>query len=113
MSIREILKANLKFYRKKRGLTQEQLAEKINCNPKYISGIESRNKFPSAETIDALADALGISPAQLFDEKGSPKNTIAFDAEKFTDEVVDGLHALVRHDILNFLDKKLQVQDKR
>ncbi|MDE6774118.1 MAG: hypothetical protein K2J14_05760, partial [Treponemataceae bacterium] len=62
---------------------------------------------------DALADALGISPAQLFDEKGSPENTIAFDAQKFTNEVVDGLHDLVRHDILNFLDKKLQLQNKR
>ncbi len=113
MSVREILKANLKFYRKERGLTQEQLAEKINCNPKYISGIESRNKFPSAETIDALADALEISPAQLFDEKGSPENTVAFNAQKFTDEVVDGLHNLVRRDILNFLDKKLQIQSKR
>lgn len=107
MAIREIFKRNLKYYRKKRGLTQEQLAELINCNPKYISEIESRNKFPSAEVIDALALALGISASQLFEEEGSPENAAAFDRERFTDELVDGLHRLIRRDVLSFLQTRL------
>ena len=107
MTTREIFKRNLKYYRKKKGLTQEQLAELVNCNPKYISGIESRNKFPSAETIDALASVLEISAAQLFEEEGSPRNAAAFDKEQFAEELITGLHELIREDVLNFLEEKL------
>ena len=107
MTTREIFKRNLKYYRKKKGLTQEQLAELVNCNPKYISEIESRNKFPSAETIDALASVLEISAAQLFEEEGSPRNMAAFDKEQFTEELVNGLHELIREDVLSFLERRL------
>lgn len=83
------------------------MAELVNCNPKYISGIESRNKFPSAETIDALASVLEISAAQLFEEEGSPRNVATFDKEQFAEELVTGLHELIREDVLNFLEEKL------
>ena len=107
MTIREIFKRNLKYYRKKRGFTQEQLAELINCNPKYISEIESRNKFPSAEVIDALALALEVPVSQLFADEGSPENTAAFDPQQFTQELVSGLHQLIRQDVLSFLERRL------
>ena len=83
------------------------MAELVNCNPKYISEIESRNKFPSAETIDALASVLEISAAQLFEEEGSPRNMAAFDKEQFTEELVTGLHELIRQDVLSFLERSL------
>lgn len=92
MTVREIFKSNLKYYRKKNAVTQEQLAELINCNSKYISEIESRNKFPSAETIDAICDALKIKPAQLFDEEGSPENVISFDKHRFSEQIAGELH---------------------
>ena len=40
----------------------------------YIGAIEACGRFPSPETIDKIADALGIRPAVLFDEFGSPEN---------------------------------------
>ena len=107
MTTREIFKRNLKYYRKKKGLTQEQLAELVNCNPKYISEIESRNKFPSAEVIDALALALEVPVSQLFADEGSPENTAAFDPQQFTQELVSGLHQLIRQDVLSFLARSL------
>ena len=78
MSIREIFRQNLRYYRKKCGLTQEALSEKIGLNPKYITNIEAQSKFPSAETIDAIALALNIKPSQLFIEEGCPVNTVLF-----------------------------------
>ena len=97
----------LKELRKEKNLTQEQLAELINCNPKYISEIESRNKFPSAEVIDALALALEVPVSQLFADEGSPENTAAFDPQQFTQELVSGLHQLIRQDVLSFLERRL------
>ena len=37
---REILKINIKYYRIKANLTQEELAEKTNLTSKYISDLE-------------------------------------------------------------------------
>ena len=40
----------------------------------YIGDMEARERFPSAETIDKIADALNMRPSTLFEEMGSPKN---------------------------------------
>lgn len=74
MGIRHIFIQNLKFYRKKAGLTQEKLAEAIGMSTAYIGDMEARERFPSAETIDKIADALNIRTSELFDEFGSPEN---------------------------------------
>ena len=73
MGIRHTFIQNLKFYRKKCGLTQEKLAEAIGMSTAYIGDMEARERFPSAETIDKIAAALGIRPAVLFDETASPE----------------------------------------
>ena len=79
MSVRETFKNNLRYYRKKNNLTQEELSEKIGLNLNYIADIESRAKFPTAENIDAIATALDIHPAQLFLEQDTPVNSVNFD----------------------------------
>lgn len=80
MGIRQIFIQNLKYYRKQAGLTQEKLAEKIEMSTSYIGDMEARERFPSAETIDKIANALNISVSTLFNERGSPesiKNTFS------------------------------------
>ena len=74
MGIRHTFIQNLKFYRKQAGLTQEKLAEAIGMSTAYIGDMEARERFPSAETIDKIAEALNIKTAVLFDEFGSPEN---------------------------------------
>ena len=39
----------------------------------YIGDMEARERFPSPETIDKIAEALSIRPSVLFDEFGSPE----------------------------------------
>ncbi len=75
MGIRHIFIQNLKYYRKQAGLTQEKLAEKIEMSTSYIGDMEARERFPSAETIDKIADALDIPVSLLFNERGSPVST--------------------------------------
>ena len=73
MSIRHTFIQNLKYYRKQRGLTQERLAEAVGMSTSYIGDMEARERFPSPETIDKIAEALSIRPSVLFDEFGSPE----------------------------------------
>ncbi len=107
MSIREIFRQNLRYYRKKSGLTQESLSEKIGLNPKYITNIESQSKFPSAETIDAIAEALGINPSQLFIEQGCPVNVVQFDKNAFTENLVCGISKEIKNEVIKYLEKNL------
>ena len=72
MGVRKTFIQNLKFYRKRAGLTQEKLAEAIGMSTAYIGDMEARERFPSAETIDKIAAALGIHPSTLFDDHGNP-----------------------------------------
>jgi transcriptional regulator with XRE-family HTH domain len=107
MSIREIFRQNLRYYRKKCGLTQEALSEKIGLNPKYITNIEAQSKFPSAETIDAIALALNIKPSQLFIEEGCPVNTVLFNKDVFIENLVGGISDEIRKEVCRYLEKNL------
>ena len=55
----------LKHKRRELGLTQEELAEKADLDPTYVSSIERGERNVSLGNIDALAQALMISPKEL------------------------------------------------
>jgi len=48
------------------GLSQEELAFKIGVHRTYLGGIERGERNPSLKNIDLIANALGISLAELF-----------------------------------------------
>lgn len=56
--------------RKVAKITQEKAAEAAHLNAKYLGEIERGEKRPSFEAIIALANALGVSPATLFQFDG-------------------------------------------
>jgi len=60
------LSKKIKEIRKKRGITQERLAELTKTSYKYIQRIEGKNP-PDVRltTIEKLAKALKIKPAEL------------------------------------------------
>lgn len=62
----------LRTARVSRGLTQEQLAERSGVHQTTISDLEiGRVATPSWPTASRLADALGVSPADLFPVESS------------------------------------------
>ena len=60
------------YYRKLRGLTQEQLAEKLELSPAFIGNVEAPNvnKAVSLDTLFDVAAALDVPPYKFlqFDE---------------------------------------------
>ena len=67
MNIKNLFGLKIKEYRKKKNLTQAQLAELVNVDDKHISCIESGKNFPSADLIERLATSLGVEPKDLFE----------------------------------------------
>ncbi len=57
---------NLKRLRKLRKLTQEQLAEQVGVDFRYISYLENAKSFPSCDLIEKLVKALGVEYVDLF-----------------------------------------------
>lgn len=53
--------------RKEKGLTQEQLSEKVGVSVEFISYLERGIHGPSFHTLDKIAKALGVSVKELFD----------------------------------------------
>ena len=69
--LRTVFIRNLKFYRKKKGLRQLDLALEIGKSSNYINSIENGKYFPSPETIEKICVFLDIEPMRLFD-MGNP-----------------------------------------
>ena len=57
----------IRKYRKESGLTQEQLAERINVNKSRISNWEQGINRPDADILGAICRALNVSPSDLLD----------------------------------------------
>jgi len=66
ISLRTVLAFNMKEQRRILGITQTQLAEKVNTSTNYIALIETEKKFPKPEMLERIASALGIEPPSLF-----------------------------------------------
>ena len=61
------------YCRKKRGYTQEALAEMINKSPNFLAQVESTGttKGVSLETLFKIAEVLEIPPAKLLEDDSS------------------------------------------
>ena len=51
--------------RERRGLTQEQLAERAEVSATYVGFIERGDNVPTLTIILQVASALGVSPSEL------------------------------------------------
>ncbi|MDR0453087.1 MAG: helix-turn-helix transcriptional regulator [Treponema sp.] len=58
----------MKRYRKILSLSQMALAEKVGCSTPLIGNIEINRRFPSAENINRIANALEVKISDLFAE---------------------------------------------
>ena len=65
-STKDIFKQNLKYYRKKKGFTQEKLSELCGISSDYLSEIERGRKTPSFTRMDLICKALDIEAYKLF-----------------------------------------------
>jgi transcriptional regulator with XRE-family HTH domain len=84
------LGARIRQARKAQQLTQEVVAERVGIDPKSLSGIENNKFRPSVDTLEALAEAMGVSIHSFF------KQDAPNDAAPTTLKVVRGhLHEFI------------------
>lgn len=59
----------IKKFRTRKHLTQQQLAEKVNLSVDFISLVERGERSPSFESLQKIADTLGVKVSMLFEEE--------------------------------------------
>jgi repressor LexA len=67
------------FYRKKAGLTVQQLADKAGVSRVHLSNLKSGAKGLSLDVLKRIADALNCSPADLITENNNLKIPVIAD----------------------------------
>lgn len=67
--IRKIVSENMKYYRKIKNISQEQLAFLTGLHRTYISSVECKNRNISIESLAKIAEALEIEPYKLLIER--------------------------------------------
>lgn len=63
---------NIRLARLHRKLTQDELAQKVHTTRQTISNYETSRSRPDVETLQRLADALGVELTELLDGEPSP-----------------------------------------
>ena len=74
----EFLKNNVKYYRSRLNLSQQELAEKCEVSTTYIGDIELGRKYPSLRTL--------IKVATVFD---IPVHMLLIDSENYRNQAVE------------------------
>jgi transcriptional regulator with XRE-family HTH domain len=71
--VRKIMGKQIKTLRQARGMSQEELSEKISINSKYLSAIERGKANPTLAVLTRLADSLKVGVPDLFNYELEPK----------------------------------------
>lgn len=90
-NIQSRLSRNMKFHRKRLGLSQAALAEKAETAPNYIALIEVGKSFPSLPMLEKIAAALCIDALDLFDKDCM----VSIDKESLKTEVLGQITRVV------------------
>lgn len=66
MTLKENLGKKIKEYRQLQGISQEELAEKLDISQQTLSKIECGKNFLTSETLERISSVLGVNTCELF-----------------------------------------------
>jgi len=88
--LRAILGKGVRFYRQKRQLSQAALAKKAGISITFLSNIERGVKYPTSDTLSALANGLEVEVYELFRHDHSPaEHRLLF--ERFKNDITQNV----------------------
>lgn len=66
IEIKKCVGRKIQEFRKRKNLTQEQLAEAVGIDTISISKIETGRSYPTSENLAKIAQILSVEPAEFF-----------------------------------------------
>lgn len=89
-------KTFFKEWREHRGLTQEQLAERLGTNKSGVSKVETGVSGYSQSSLEAWAEALGCEPWDLLARNPQSKDSIQQLLERASPDVLSAVMTLIK-----------------
>ena len=94
METKKLLGKRIKELIKRKGYSQEKLAEMIDIEPTALSNIVTGRNYPLLGTLDKLVNVLGVSYNDIFDFEHQDtnenlKNKILEILENYPDKITD------------------------
>lgn len=109
--------SNIKWYRKKAGLTQVALAEKANISRSYLGDVENGRYNVSLDVLERLAKALNVSTAVLLEEEHPSSYRYDMSKQKTINQILSTMNLLtdekgyffenIQEDVFNAIDNNL------
>ncbi|MBQ4538967.1 MAG: helix-turn-helix transcriptional regulator [Oscillospiraceae bacterium] len=99
--------SRVKRLRLESGLSQEQLALKSDITTVYLGQIERNEKNPTVKLVERIANALGLSLSEFFDDRDRVAehdkilNSIIFELKDLSDDEKSEMLKLIRQ-VLKF-----------
>src|SRR4030042_400188 len=78
----------VKELRMKLGMSQKELAEKVDLTPSFISQLENNQISPSIQSFLTICNALGVSPAVLWEKSGEKDKSWVIRKEKVSSNLL-------------------------
>lgn len=87
METKQLLGLKIKELRKKRHLTQEQLAELLDLDFGYISKLEVGRNFPAIGTLEKIASVLDVELYELFQFTNEKNSDFKYEINQIYDKL--------------------------
>jgi len=65
--LRVLVGRNIAKVRKKTGITQGELAQRLKCSDNFVALLETGSRAPSFETLAKLCNVLKVRPIKFFE----------------------------------------------
>lgn len=100
--ITKAVAARIKFLRRIRSMSQEDLALRAEINPAYFGQVERGLKCPTIDTLYKISKALDVSLAELFQADAFPISTVPKDRR--LQELMSRIPESKREQVLKILE---------
>lgn len=110
MDLVKIVGERIRFYRKERGLSQEELAFRASLHNTYIGQLERGEKNATIESLAKVCAALDITLADLFKDEANQPKVLSFELE----QIIGLLKGRSRKDqlaVLTFIESLITWKD--
>ncbi|WP_342577309.1 helix-turn-helix transcriptional regulator [Psychrobacillus sp. FSL K6-2843] len=110
MDLVKIVGERIRFYRKERGLSQEELAFRASLHNTYIGQLERGEKNATIESLAKVCAALDITLAVLFEDEASQPKVLSFELEQIIG-ILKGRSRKDQRAILTFIESLIAWKD--
>lgn len=100
----------IRFFRKERGLSQEELAYRATLHNTYIGQVERGEKNATIESLVKISTALDITVAELFHKTASQQKILSFELEEMV-RLLENRSKKDQRAVLSFIDALIAWKD--